>query len=92
MSSAPLAVPAEKVTVIASATLEDGTAVSQSYQFQVPKGAPDGAILAQGSAQFRAAGGFFVDDGNDLLFYLAYKVKGPIRFSVNRIAVPSLMS
>ena len=92
MSSAPLAVPAEKVTIVVSATMEDGTEVSQGYEIQVPKGAPEAAILAMGSAKFRAAGGFFVDDGNDLLFYLAYKVKGPIRFSINRIVVSSLIS
>lgn len=87
-----LAVPAEKVTVVVSATLEDGGELSQSYEFTVAKGTLDGQILAGASQQFRAAGGFFVDDGSDLLFYLAYKVKGPIRFSINRISVPTLIA
>jgi hypothetical protein len=93
MSGDPrLALSKKKVTVTVSATTETGTEVSQSYEFEVPATAKDSDILAMGSSQFRAIGGFFVDDGNDLLFYLAYQMKGPIRFSVNRIAVPSLMS
>jgi hypothetical protein len=93
MSGDPrLAVLKEKVTVTASATTEDGKEISQSYQFEVPATAKDSDLLAMGSQQFRAIGGFFVDDGNDLLFYLAYKVKGPIRFSVSRIVIPTLMS
>jgi hypothetical protein len=87
-----LAVPAEKVVVVVSATTEDGKEVSQSYEFQVPATAKDADILARGSQQFRSIGGFFVDDGNDLLFYLAYQMKGPIRFSINRIVIPTLMS
>lgn len=92
MNAGKLAVPAEKITVVASAVMEDGTEVSQSFELQVPQGTPEGNILAVGFAKFRAAGGFLVDDGNDLLFHLAYKVKGPIRFSINRISVPSLLS
>jgi hypothetical protein len=85
-----LTVPSEKVVVVASAELENGTPISQSYEFDVPKGAADAPILGLASQKFRAAGGFFVDDENgNLLFYLAYRVKGPIRFSIKRVLIVS---
>jgi hypothetical protein len=92
MSAGALAVPVEKVVVTVSGELEDGTKVAQSFEFPVAQGTPDAPILAAGAAKFRASGGIFVDDGNDLLFHLAYKMKAPVRFSINRIVVPSLVS
>lgn len=88
--SSGLTLPVEKVVVVASGELETGEKVSQSYEFDVPKGAADAPILGLASQKFRAAGGFFMDDENgDLLFYLAYKVKGPIRFSIKRVLIAS---
>lgn len=92
MSDPKLAVPVEKVKVVVSATTEDGKEISQSYDFDVPVTAKDSDILAAGTTKFRTIGGFFVDEGNDLLFYLAYQMKGPIRFSISRIIVPLLAS
>lgn len=86
-----LTVPVEKVVVIASGELETGETISQSYEFPVPQGTADAVILGVASQKFRSAGGFFVDDENgDLLFYLAYRVKGPIRFSIKRLLISTL--